>query len=156
MMTRICRLFVMNCFAFVCRQANLGRDVPFIIVKMTLYEGLSDLYLEWRCRRLSWPSFAASGPRTQLTSVEAASVGFFSGMLAATVTAPMDLVNTRMKSGEFGTVNVAAALVKIFQEGGWRAYFKGVWHRIMITGCGSTVFWAVYTQLQAHIIPNTK
>jgi hypothetical protein len=150
----------------VCRlrRANIARDVPFVILKMSLYEELSRRYLASKSLSVGYRSntsssssssslSAAPGPGPGLSSVEAGGVGFVSGALTALLTAPMDNVNTRMKSGEggFAALSLRQAHLEVLRRDGAAGLFRGLGPRVVITGVGSTMFWFVYSQLQKHI-----
>jgi len=121
-------------------QVNLARDVPFVAIKMSLYEGITRQYVAMT---------AKSDLTGVLSSMESAAIGFVSGMCTAIVTSPLDCVNTRIKSGELAHLNILTAHVEIMQADGFKGLFRGVAHRVLITGFGSTVFWYIYTQLHS-------
>ena len=76
---------------FLGWEANLLKDVPFSGIKMSLFEGLGRLY-----RHLVY-----NDQLQRFTPKETAFVGLSSGILTAFITAPIDNVNTRIKSGKF-------------------------------------------------------
>ena len=129
---------------FLGWQANILRDVPFMMLKMSLYEGIARLYLKAKHKHSNTAILNADA----LTSLEASGVGFTSGMLTAIATCPIDCVNSRIKSGELAQYNVLQAHVEIVKRNGFTALFRGVVPRAAILGLGSTMFW----YLQATIL----
>ena len=119
-------------------QANLARDVPFVAIKMSLYEGLVRQY----------NASKAMEHTGGLSSVESASIGFVSGLLTAVLTNPTDCVNTRIKTGELAHLNLLTAHMKIVQLDGVAGLLRGIGPRVLITVFGSTVFWFIHSQLQ--------
>jgi len=120
-------------------RVNILRDLPFAGIKMTLYDLMCDLY---KRHIVSVPL------STPLNPYENAGVGFASGAVTGVVTCPMDVVNTRIKSGEFaatnGIIRTHVDIIKMKENGGVRALFRGVLPRIGVIGVGSTAFWYLY------------
>ena len=124
-------------------QANLIKDVPFAAVKLFLYEGLATVY-----RHVA--DGPSSSPRDQsrpLTARESAGVGAVSGVITGVGTMPLDVANTRIKSGELRHLSFSQALSHVRRHDGMGALFRGVGPRAFIMGAGSTVFWAAYAQM---------
>ena len=130
-------------------QANLLRDAPLVMLKMSLYEGIARLYLRTRHREKKKEVVSAD----HLSSLEASGVGFASGALTAIATCPIDCVNSRIKSGEFAELSVFRAHVEIVRADGASALFRGVLPRAAILGLGSTVFWYLQTTFM-HMLSN--
>jgi hypothetical protein len=124
---------------FLGWRANLIRDVPFMAIKMSLYEGLARLYL--RAKHSESANHKTVISADSLTSLEASGVGFASGALTAVATCPIDCVNTRIKSGELASHGVVSAHAEIVRRDGVKALFRGVAPRAAILGGGSTLFW---------------
>jgi hypothetical protein len=122
-------------------RINIIRDVPFVAVKMSLYEGLSRAYT------------ARFRPDVEISGLETGGIGFFSGFLTAIVTNPMDTVNTRTKSGELAHLRILAAHAYIIKTGGFLALFRGLGPRVVTTGLGATVFWYIHYHIHRFIIP---
>lgn len=119
-------------------RANILKDIPFAVLKMSLYEGIASVYF-----------YVTSSERTssQLTDAEAAGIGFASGAVTAIVTCPLDCVNTRIKSGELSD-RIVAAHGEIIRKDGIQALFRGLAPRIVMLGCGSTLFWYAFYNLK--------
>jgi len=124
-------------------NVNVFRDVPYASLKMSLYEGMSRLYLT--IFRQNRPSSSSGGPRLQ--GNESAMMGFASGVVAAFITCPIDCVNTRIKSGEFRHIGMVQAYKEIWRKDGVKAFFRGALPRCTILAVGSTVFWYIQTSL---------
>ena len=73
-------------------------------------------------------------------------VGFGSGVVTALVTAPLDVVNTRIKGGllpaEFNGIWAGAQYIA--QREGLRALWTGIFPRTLIIGFGSSTFFWIY------------
>jgi hypothetical protein len=133
---------------FLGWQANILRDVPFVAIKMSLYEGIARAYLRAK-NGVSAAKMITSAD--SLTSIEASGVGFTSGLATAILTCPIDCVNTRIKSGELANFGVVGAHMEIVRKDGVTALFRGVVPRGAILGLGSTVFWYLQATLM-HMI----
>lgn len=132
---------------FLGWQANLYKDVPFMAIKMSLYEGLARLYLRAKHSASHNSVINADG----LTNLEASAVGFTSGALTGILTCPIDCVNTRIKSGELASYSVVSAHVEIIRRDGARALFRGVGPRATILGLGSTLFWYLEASILRYL-----
>ena len=168
---------------FVGWQANLLRDIPFAVVKMSLFEGVAKLYLAVCSRSLSdgatkqkagdllatipdkdVPSSSRALARldessnvaasAKLTELESATVGLLSGVCTAVLTSPVDCVNTRIKSGELAGLSVFRAHAEVVRRDGLAALFRGLGPRAAILGLGSTVFWYSQATLKHIMIPH--
>jgi solute carrier family 25 (mitochondrial S-adenosylmethionine transporter), member 26 len=121
-------------------QSNLiMRDIPFSMIKMTLFDVMCNLY---RHHVLS------SSHNTPLSAYESVSIGFVAGAVTGVLTSPMDVVNTRIKSGEFpasrGILRIQLDIVRMKDNGGVIALYRGVLPRIGVISIGSTAFWSFY------------
>mmetsp|Transcript_22099 Transcript_22099/g.32199 ORF Transcript_22099/g.32199 Transcript_22099/m.32199 type:complete len:271 (+) Transcript_22099:135-947(+) len=116
-------------------QTSLIKDVPFAALKLSLYEGMANMYLRHYKKH-------------QLQPHEAAGVGFVSGTITAIMTCPTDCVNTRIKSGELASNSVIGAHFEIARRDGVKALFRGLVPRMAVLSLGSTVFWFWYNHLQ--------
>jgi len=131
---------------FLGWRANLYRDVAFSAIKMTMYESLARMYLNLKTAK-DENAGNSSEPvdhvvnADSLNSIEAAGVGFVSGMSTAVLTCPIDCVNSRIKSGELARFGVMSAHFEIIRKDGVAALFRGVAARSVLLGVGSTVFW---------------
>lgn len=117
---------------FLGWQANMIKDVPFAIIKMSLYEIMASIYLKL---------VPSHHKKEELDSIDSAIVGFLSGAATGVLTNPLDCVNTRIKSGELDKFSIWGAHKEIVSRDGWKALFRGVIPRTFIMGFGSTVFW---------------
>ena len=131
---------------FIGWQANLAKDIPFIALKMTLYEGMARAYLHLE-----------GGPRKRcgadsLSGREAAGIGFASGLATAVCTSPLDTINTRLKSGRLARdTGLLAAGRHVWATEGFRALFRGLAARALIVSCGSTFFWSFYASCRGRL-----
>lgn len=124
---------------FLGWKANLYKDVAFSAIKMSLYEGLARVYLNYSASKNGTTGEVLDAD--SLSSVEAAGVGFVSGVCTAIATCPIDCVNSRIKSGELAKFSVTSAHFEIIRKDGVSALFRGVAARSVLLGIGSTVFW---------------
>ena len=115
-------------------NVNVFRDVPYASLKMSLYEGMSRLYLTmFRTNRPSASSGSCHNQATtRLQGNESAMMGFASGVVAAFITCPIDCVNTRIKSGEFRHTGMVQAYQEIWRKDGAKAFFRGAVPRCTI------------------------
>lgn len=125
---------------FLGWKANLYKDVAFSAIKMSLYEGLARAYLDFKIKDVEEKSDKVVDADS-LSSLEAAGVGFVSGVCTAIATCPIDCVNSRIKSGELANFDVMHAHLEIIRKDGMSALFRGVVARSIMLGLGSTVFW---------------
>jgi solute carrier family 25 S-adenosylmethionine transporter 26 len=153
-------------------RTNLVRDIAFAAIKMTLYEGCSRIYLNMIDKPLgsrdlnhnpmtdSSTSSSSSSPQSSqfkrtdsdhLKPIEAAAMGLVSGALTAVITQPIDCVNTRIKSGELASFNIARAHAEIVRRDGVQALFRGLTPRMVILGVGSTVFWYWFAKVRSLV-----
>mmetsp|Transcript_27379 Transcript_27379/g.52135 ORF Transcript_27379/g.52135 Transcript_27379/m.52135 type:complete len:265 (+) Transcript_27379:111-905(+) len=130
-------------------QANLLRDIPFAVFKMTLYEGMLSVY------RRTLPTGARQLDGA-LSALDHGMVGFASGCLSAVLTNPLDVINTRMKAA----ANVAGKSPGILQsaqqiaraEGLPTLVFSGLPPRVLIFGLGSSIFWSVHGTVRTGLL----
>jgi hypothetical protein len=120
-------------------QANLGKDLPFAVFKLTLFEAF--------VRQIegvgSWRVGAMPGDPA--SPYERTACGLVSGAVTALVTNPLDVVNTRLKASSqagLGMVDTGAAVLRC--EGLPVLLFAGLGPRMAIIGLGSGVFWGVH------------
>lgn len=131
---------------FVGWKANVTKDVPFSIIKMSLYEMCAKLYV------YTFKGGDSTIKTKDLGQMEAAVVGFVSGASTALMTAPLDCVNTRIKSGELEGMSLIQAHREIIRKDGFTALFRGLAPRSAILGLGSTLFWYIYAGVY-QVIP---
>ncbi|KAF9116585.1 mitochondrial aspartate-glutamate transporter agc1 [Mortierella sp. AM989] len=120
-------------------SACLLRDIPFSAIYFPVYAHLKkDLFKE--------------GPEHKLTIGELLMAGAAAGMPAAYFTTPADVIKTRLqveaKKGQSSYNGIRDAARKIYQEEGFRAFFKGGPARIFRSSpqFGTTLM--VYEMLQ--------
>lgn len=130
---------------FLGWQANLVKDVPFVAIKMSLYEGSKSLYLKLRSQFLRQKESETDS--VELNLLEYGLVGFSSGAVTAVLTTPLDSVNTRIKSGELRDFSIAQGHLEIIKRDGWKALFRGLGPRTVIISLGSSVFWSVQSAI---------
>jgi hypothetical protein len=137
---------------FLGWEANLLRDVPFAGLKLSLYEGISYLYLKYDNLQQQRGSESRRSETHELTSLEAAGIGLVCGPFTALLTNPLDCVNTRIKSGELASYNFISAHSEIVRRSGIRGLFRGLLPRTVILSLGSTVFWFWYNNIQKILL----
>lgn len=76
-------------------KVNLIKDIPFAAIKVTLFDVLSSAYKKYGLAHADAPA------DVELSPLESAAVGSLTGVVTGVLTCPMDVVNTRIKSGEF-------------------------------------------------------
>eukprot|EP00601_Ochromonadales_sp_CCMP2298_P030766 CAMPEP_0173347558 /NCGR_PEP_ID=MMETSP1144-20121109/13221_1 /TAXON_ID=483371 /ORGANISM="non described non described, Strain CCMP2298" /LENGTH=130 /DNA_ID=CAMNT_0014295059 /DNA_START=11 /DNA_END=403 /DNA_ORIENTATION=- len=123
---------------------------------MSLYEGIARAYLSLKSRAVTGSTGGIISSSSEalnadaLSSIEAGAVGLASGIVTAVVTCPIDVVNTRIKSGEINT-GIIAAHLQIIRQDGAKALFRGLVPRGVIMGLGSTVFWYLQATVMAQL-----
>lgn len=128
-------------------KVNILRDVPFAAIKMSLYEGFARVYIHLKGGKGDI-KIDHSGSAGDLSKYEAAGIGLLSGVTTAVITNPIDVVNTRTKSGELANLSVLKAHLSIIQKDGVTALFRGLAPRSAIIGLGATVFWYLQANVQ--------
>lgn len=131
---------------FLGWRANMIKDLPFVAIKMSLYEGTKSLYLQLKQQYFPG-TFSTTGRNKQLSLVDYGVIGFASGALTAVMTTPLDCVNTRIKTGELKGYGILAAHGEIVKRDGVAALFRGLGPRTLIISLGSSVFWSVQNAL---------
>ena len=124
---------------FLGWRANLVKDVPFAALKLTLYEGVWNIYLNHYLKETKLRPPCPS---------ESAVTGFVSGAVTAVLTCPLDVVNTKIKSGEYAHYSLVEAHVQVAKREGFNALFRGLGARMTILGLGSTVFWSLFAKVK--------
>lgn len=131
---------------FLGWEANMLRDLPFAGLKISLYEGMSYLYLKYY--KVSSLTQEGNYNVNALTPYESATIGLLCGPITALIVSPLDCVNTRIKSGELASYNFVRAHFEIVKRNGFRGLFRGMLPRTIIISFGSTVFWYWYSKIQ--------
>lgn len=120
-------------------HVNLIRDLLFAGVKVGLYELLVGLYQNQQGLK----------PNDKISTTGAAFCGVTSGVGCAILTAPLDVINTRIKAGETGTslsktsTSICNVGRHILVHEGLLALFRGVGMRSVVLGVGSSIFWPI-------------
>ncbi|WVQ70836.1 hypothetical protein IAR50_000361 [Cryptococcus sp. DSM 104548] len=122
--------------------ACFARDIPFSMIYFTAYAHLKkDVFGEGRRGKV-------------LSFGELLMAAGIAGMPAAYLTTPADVVKTRLQSqaraGQTVYKGIADGLVKIFQEEGLRALFKGGLARVIRSSPQFAVTLACYELLHKH------
>jgi hypothetical protein len=116
-------------------QANMAKDVPFAVAKLTIFEAMIRQYERWA---LSGSAVANWKERMGL--------GVASGMATAVLTNPLDVVNTRIKGA--AVMDAERSLWSVGHEiavrEGAHTLFAGLQFRTVILGFGSGVFWGAH------------
>eukprot|EP00613_Pedinella_sp_CCMP2098_P054792 CAMPEP_0171896538 /NCGR_PEP_ID=MMETSP0992-20121227/47626_1 /TAXON_ID=483369 /ORGANISM="non described non described, Strain CCMP2098" /LENGTH=363 /DNA_ID=CAMNT_0012524547 /DNA_START=12 /DNA_END=1100 /DNA_ORIENTATION=+ len=111
--------------------AQISRDVPFRACQLVTYELVKSAYL----KLTKPPSSGASG----------ALVGAIAGSFSAAVTTPLDVLKTRMMTGQaFGATSVLGATSLIVSKEGAAALFRGIVPRVALIGPSCAIFFMVY------------
>lgn len=117
------------------------RDIPYTALQFALFETSKDAMRRWQGRE-------------KVTSGEAIGLGFFVGVVAATLTNPFDVVKTRMQTQPSGCdkkyFNVRHCFRRIVAEEGWSALVKGLVPRIAWVAPGSAITFGVFETVRAY------
>jgi len=122
-------------------HVNLVRDLPFTAIKIGFYEWF---VYEWK----KFNNFPIHQP---ITPMGAATCGVTSGIACAVLTCPLDVINTRIKSGAPETKYIFRVGAEILKKEGFMALFHGVALRSFVLGIGSSIFWPIQ-QSVAHVL----
>ena len=114
-------------------HVNLLRDLPFTGIKIGLYEWFVSEWKLWNNMNMDQP----------ITPAGAAVCGVTSGVACGILTCPLDVINTRIKSGNVGTNSILLVGTEIMKKEGLAAFFHGVTLRAFVLGVGSFIFWPV-------------
>lgn len=115
---------------------NLVKDIPFAGIKIGLYEAIVPLYQK----------HMQQYPEQELTTMGATVCGLVSGIGCAILTAPLDVINTRIKADDKAihhSTSIRAVSRDIVQQEGVSALFRGVVMRSFVLGVGSSIFWPI-------------
>jgi len=122
---------------FLGWRANLVKDIPFAALKLTLYEAVWNLYLK---------GYKHEFDHREPNIKESAIVGLISGGITGILTCPLDVVNTRIKSGELSHLGLIEAHVEVAKVNGIGALFRGLGPRVTIMSLGSLFFWSLFAK----------
>lgn len=143
-------------------QANLARDVPFAVFKLSLYEACVCSYAT-----VQGMLTGRQPDRHEPLSPHASTAcGVASGALTAVLTNPLDVLNTRIKSGmthveppKLASGSVAATDISmsavarrvLATEGASTLFLSGLAPRMVTLGMGSGIFWGVYAHTRSAL-----
>jgi solute carrier family 25 S-adenosylmethionine transporter 26 len=134
--------------------SQISRDVPFRACQLVSYELVKANYLKLTANNKTSGGGAGAGggallPR-RLAAWEGMVVGAIAGSLSAAATNPLDVLKTRMMTGQaHGATSVARAVQLILANEGPRALFAGVVPRVVYVGPSSAIFFLVYEYVHA-------
>lgn len=118
---------------------TLLREVPFALIQFPLYERM----------KVEWSSYQ----NIQVTPMQAAACGSFSGGIAGALTTPLDVIKTRLMIGEdkhgVAYKNAVDVAVRIMREEGWRKFLSGIEPRVMWISIGGFVYFGAYENFRA-------
>ena len=118
---------------------TLMREVPFAFIQFPIYERLKMYWGEYR--------------KEEVTPIQAAACGSFSGAVAAAFTTPLDVIKTRLMIGKDkeGIVykNGADAAKRIVRQEGWKTLLSGIEPRVMWISIGGFVFFGAYEEYRS-------
>lgn len=125
-------------------HVNLIRDLPFAGVKVGLYELFMSYYKSWY----------GMGEKDVIPPHGAAMCGVASGVGCAILTCPLDVINTRIKSGGTKSTSIVEVGRQIMSREGASALFRGVAIRSVVLGIGSSIFWPVQRSVAHYLQPD--
>lgn len=128
-----------TCSIFLGWRATVARDLPFSTIQYPLY-------------MLSKRLFGHSGDKP-LEPWKAAICGSMTSAMAATITTPLDLAQTRLMLKEPGTGDstIVGTLRSIYAQDGPGGLFKGVVPRTLWMGLGGFIFLGSYEQAKSYL-----
>ena len=134
---------------FVGLRATAAHDVCYAIAQFTCLEQLRRLMLAVRAPTAS----GAGRDPSQLHAADNAAIGFATGVLAAVVTEPLDVIKTRLMAqqpgrgeGSFGYDGLVHGLRRAARSEGVLSLWKGLAPRLLIKGMGSTIWYTTYME----------
>jgi len=112
------------------------RDSPFSVIQFPLWEYLQKSYSSYTERKI-YP-------------VESAICGAISGGTAAAITAPLDVVKTRIMLSNRTLLSSELKILNVFHgiyvEGGYRGLFAGFGPRVLWITLGGFIFFGIYEE----------
>jgi len=121
---------------------TLMREVPFALIQFPLYERMK---VEWSLYQ-----------NIEVSPIQAAACGSFSGGIAGALTTPLDVIKTRLMIGKDkdGLLykNALDVVVRIIKEEGWRKFLSGIEPRVMWISIGGFVYFGAYENFRAITI----
>jgi hypothetical protein len=125
-------------------HVNLLRDLPFAVVKVGLYELFMSYYKVWY----------GMGEKDVIPPQGAAICGVASGVGCAILTCPLDVINTRIKSGGTTSTSILEVGKQIVSKEGASSLFRGVAIRSVVLGIGSSIFWPIQRSVAHNLRPD--
>lgn len=121
---------------------TMFRDVPFTAIQFSMFTVSKD----WLRRYTGEP---------QPSTVQATGLGFFVGVVAASITNPFDVIKTRFMTQSPGSeqkyFSIAQCLRRIVAEEGVSALWRGLLARCLWVGPGSGITLAVYERTSRYL-----
>ena len=114
-------------------MSTVAREIPFSCIQFPIWEAGKKFV-------------AARSSSGSCSPIASATLGSFSGALAASLTTPLDVVKTRLMTSPHLYSGIFHTLNKIHREEGVLALFKGVEPRVMWIGIGGFVFFGAYEE----------
>lgn len=134
---------------FVGLRATAVHDVCYAIAQFTCLEQLRRLVLAVRAPTTS----EAGRDPSQLCTADNAAIGFATGVLAAVITEPLDVIKTRLMAqqpgrgeGSFGYSGLVHGLQTAARSEGLLSLWKGLAPRLLIKALGSTIWYMTYME----------
>ena len=152
---------------YVGLHATIAVDVCYAAVQFTTLEQLTRLVLRWsdnpgahyKSGNSAAVKEASAAPRREASHLSAsvnAMVGFSTGVIAAIITEPLDVIRTRLMTqrsaqlgeGAFGYESLADGLRKAVRSEGVLSLWKGLLPRLVTKGLGSLVWYTSYMEVR--------
>jgi len=122
---------------------TLMREVPFAIIQFPLYERMKT---EWSLYQ-----------KMEVSPLQAAACGSFTGGIAAAATCPLDVIKTRLMIGKdkhgVEYKNAMDVASRILREEGWRRFFIGIEPRVIWISIGGFVYFGAYENFRTITMP---
>ncbi|KAG2450253.1 hypothetical protein HYH02_004765 [Chlamydomonas schloesseri] len=113
-------------------------DVPDMAIKFAAYESMRQVHR------------AMNGGRNASVQEDFA-MGAIAGALAAAATTPLDVIKTNMMCNAAGRPSMGSAAALVLQQGGPKAFFRGVGARALSNGVNSAVFFVFFEAIRGAI-----
>ena len=78
-------------------------------------------------------------------------IGAFSGAFAAAATTPLDVIKTNMMCSAASRPTMRTAATAVLNDGGVKAFFRGVGPRAASNGVNSAVFFCFFEAIRKHL-----
>jgi len=130
--------------------ASLVGVMPFNAVKLCSYDHLRTLYIRARRRALS-TSLEGGGPRDETAPTQSslpppvtAAIGAASGVTAATLCFPIEVIRRRKMTGDFAGLGVPQAIASLVRSEGAAALYRGVFINAAKVSVGTGATFCLY------------